>query len=215
MSKHGPGPETNTNRAERFWDDIYRTASPNSNGQPSLAVKTFIEHIEPGCALDLGCARGDDAVWLARKGWKVVAVDISGTALRYAQANAGRADVKDRIDFQQHDLAKTFPEGRFDLVTAIFLQSPIDFPRATVLNRAANVVSPCGHLLIVEHASRASWSWSAPDTRYPDPEEGLALLELRRQDWVHLHAGAVQRRATGPEGQIGVVRDNVILLKRI
>ena len=200
--------------AEQVWEDIYRGASPNSSGEPGMALRRFVGPLAPGRALELGCAKGDDAVWLARRGWAVVAVDISATALGYARTNAARAGMEDRINFERHDLALSFPHGAFDLVTASFLQSPVKFPRAAVLARAAAAVAPAGHLMIVEHASRAPWSWAAPDTRYPSADETLASLSLRDGDWTRLHVAAIERRASGPDGQTARVRDNVIFLKR-
>ncbi|WEX07687.1 class I SAM-dependent methyltransferase [Chelativorans sp. AA-79] len=201
--------------AERFWEERYRGSSPGSSGKPGMALQQCAQPLMPGRALELGCARGDDAVWLARQGWTVVAVDISSTALGYAAANARRAGVEDRITFEQHDLSESFPQGQFGLVTASFLQSPVAFPRAAVLRRAAGAVAPGGHLLIVEHASRSPWSSAPPDMHFPDAEASLASLALSDRDWARLRVDTVERQATGPNGQTAMVRDNVIFLGRI
>ncbi len=116
------------NNAEQFWDDIYKASSPLSSGRPGDLVTRFAGDLTPGKALELGCARGDDAVWLAHKGWSVVATDISATALDYARQNADRSGVADRISFERHNLSQSFPEGMFDLVYASFFQSPVAFP---------------------------------------------------------------------------------------
>ncbi len=200
---------------ERFWEERYRAASPGSNGKPGSVLRRFTEALAPGRALELGCAKGDDAVWLARLGWRVVAVDISSAALGYAADNAERHGVADRVTFEKHDLSRSFPGGLFDLVVASFLQSPFDWPRAAVLARAAEAVAPGGHLLIVDHGSRAPWSWSSPDTPFPTVEETLAGLALRERDWAQIHVDAIERRATGPDGQTAMVLDNVIFLRRL
>jgi SAM-dependent methyltransferase len=49
--------------------------------------------------LDAGCGAGTNAIWLARRGARVVGVDVSPTALAVAQARARRAGVS--IDFRQ------------------------------------------------------------------------------------------------------------------
>ena len=200
---------------ERFWEDRYRAASPGSSGKPGSVLRRFTEALAPGRALELGCAKGDDAVWLARLGWRVVAVDISSAALGYAADNAERHGVADRVTFEKHDLSRSFPGGLFDLVVASFLQSPFDWPRAAVLTRAARAVAPGGHLLIVDHGSRAPWSWASPDTQFPTVEETLAGLALRERDWAQIHVDAIERRATGPDGQTAMVLDNVIFLRRL
>ena len=200
---------------ERFWEEHYRNRSRSSNGRPSGALVGFAEPLPGGTALDLGCARGDDAVWLAKRGWRVVAIDVSGTVLARAAENAQAAGVSDLIEFRRHDLASTFPEGRFDLVCALFLHSPVEFPRTRVLRAAARAVAPGGLLLIVEHASAPPWSWADPDTVFPTPEESLAALELDPSRWHEEFVGAPEREATGPDGETATVTDNVIALRRL
>jgi SAM-dependent methyltransferase len=145
----------------------------------------------------------------------VVAVDVSGTVLARAAKNAETAGVSDLIAFERHDLASTFPKGRFDLVSALFMHSPVEFPRTRVLRAAARAVAPGGLLLIVEHASVAPWSWADPDTAFPTPEQSLAALDLDPSRWDSDSAGAPKREATGPNGQTATVTDNVIALRRL
>jgi len=201
---------------ERFWEERYRASTRRSNGRPSGALVGFAGSLREGTALDLGCALGDDAIWLARRGWRVVAVDVSATALARAAENARTAGVSDLVEFRRHDLASTFPEGRFDLVSALFLPSPVEFPRTRALRAAAQAVAPGGLLLIVEHASIAPWSWNQdPTTRFPNPEESLAALDLDPSRWHDEFVGAPEREATGPDGQKATATDNVIALRHL
>ena len=199
--------------AEEFWEALYQGASPRSTGRPSAALVRYCTDLAPGRALDLGCGRGDDSVWLAQRGWATTAVDVAPTALRFAADNAERAGVPGRIVFERHDLDQTFPNGAFDLVIALFLHSPIAFARDRALQRAARAVALDGALLIVEHASRAPWSWSPPETTYPAPEETISALQLPATGWSR-DVGAEERIATGPGGQRALVKDNVLLLRR-
>lgn len=89
-----------------FWEEIYEKASSQTSGRPSAILERFAKDRPVGHALELGCGKGDDAVWLARQGWTVTAVDISETALGYARANAERHDVENKITFAAHDLTK-------------------------------------------------------------------------------------------------------------
>ena len=200
---------------DKFWNDLYSKAPPASSGKPGMALAQFASPLSPGEALELGCAKGDDAVWLAGRGFQVTAVDISSVVLEYAAENARRAGVTDRIRFEAHDLAMSFPEGAYDLVTASFLHSPHDWPRTRVLARAASVVRPGGHLLIVEHGSYAPWSWSSNEAPPPAAEETFRAMALAADDWQRNCVCQIERMATGPAGQTALVKDNIIFLRRI
>ncbi len=201
--------------AERFWEGHYRGHKRRWSGRANPVLVDVAGSLSAGTALDLGCGEGGDAIWLARLGWRVTAVDVSATALGRAAADAATAGVADRIDFQQHDLAHTFPSGSFDLVSAQYLQSPIEFPRERILQAAAQTVAPGGLLLVVTHASAPSWSWASPNTRFPTPEEALATLELDPKPWRTERLAAPERQATGPNGESGTIADNVIALRRL
>lgn len=197
---------------ERYWEARYQVASPQTSGRPGTVLRRFAEPLEPGRALELGCGKGDDAVWLARQGWSVTAVEISHTALNYVAANAERAGVSDRITLEQHDLSRSFPERQFDLVTASFLAA---FPREPVFQRAAAGVASGGHLLIIDHGSRSHWSSAPAHWKFSTAEETLVSLQLKEADWASIHVGVIERHATGPKGETAIVMDNVIFLKRL
>ena len=111
----------------QFWEGLYANAS---SGNPSSALARFAKDRTPGAALDLGCAKGDDAVWLAKQGWQVLGVDIAPAAQRHATANAARNNVT--VRFEQHDLSQSFPDGTFDLISVNFMQTPFDLPWADI-----------------------------------------------------------------------------------
>jgi len=202
--------------AAQFWEDHYRQRDQPWSGNPNAFLVDVVARRRPGTALELGCGDGGDAIWLAGRGWHVTAVDISAVALRRAAERAAAAGVGDRVTNERHDLARTFPVGSFDLVAALYLHTPFDFPRARVLQAAARAVAPGGDLLIVEHAWFAPWSWNQDwNTRFPTPEEILASLDLDRAQWQIERLEDPQREATGPGGQVATVKDNVVALKRL
>ena len=117
--------------------------------------------------------------------------------------------------FQRHDLARTFPTGLFDLVSAQFLQSPLDFPRAEVLRAAARAVAPGGRLLVVEHGAVPPWANAEHHhVRFPTPQETLADLDLDPDGWHVERLDAPQRQATGPNGETGTLIDHLVLVRR-
>lgn len=200
--------------AERFWEGHYRRHERTWSGRANPVLVDVAGRLRPGAALDLGCGEGGDAVWLARQGWRVTAVDVSATALDRAAAHATATGVADRVDFRQHDLARIFPSGAFDLVSAQYLHSPAELPRVRVLQTAARAVAPGGLLLVVDHASVPPWSWAHPPTRFPTPEETLAPLGLDFGLWRAELLCSPERQATGPNGETATVTDNVIAVRR-
>ncbi len=214
MINEKPHSQSDDSQAERFWEGHYRAHERVWSGGANPVLVDVAGLLPPGTALDLGCGEGGDAIWLAARGWRVTAVDVSATALGRAATHAAAAGVADRIDFQRHDLAQTFPAGAFDLVSAQYLQSPVEFPRDRVLHAAARAVAPGGLLLAVAHASVPPWSWADPDTRFPTPEEALAALDLTPGQWRTDRLGAPDRQATGPNGETATVADTVIAVRR-
>lgn len=202
-----------TERTKKFWDDLYEKHDQIWSGKPNAQLTLIARTIKPGTALDLGCGEGGDAVWLAQQGWRVVATDVSPVALERAKALAAVHGQVDSIEFQQHDFAHSFPAGTYDLVSAQFLQSPIEFRRTEVLQKAAAAVATGGYLLIVEHGSAPSWSPHA-GMHFPSPQETFDSLELDEAAWQIEVLDTPERSITGPAGEQASIKDNVIFVKR-
>ncbi|MFE3250125.1 class I SAM-dependent methyltransferase [Streptomyces sp. NPDC059209] len=211
----GGGPDGGTN--QEFWDSRYGESDRIWSGDPNTVLVREVTALKPGRALDLGCGEGADSIWLAGRGWRVTAVDISGVALARAERHAATADagVADRIDWQRHDLAVSFPAGTFDLVSAQFLHSPGDMPRERILRNAAAAVAPGGVLLIVGHAGLPSWEANPhPEVHLPTPAEVLESLEPADGEWEVLLSEEHERIQTRPDGQPGTRTDNALKLRR-
>ncbi|MFA1543671.1 MFS transporter [Actinomadura monticuli] len=205
-----------TTDAKEFWDARYAERDRIWSGDPNTALVREVTGTAPGAALDLGCGEGADAIWLARQGWRVTAVDISAVALERAARHAAEAGVAGRVDFQRHDLAASFPEGAFDLVSAQFLHSPADLPRERVLRTAAAAVAPGGVLLIVGHAGPPPWDPGAhPHVHLPTPDEVLESLELPDGAWRVLVSEEHERLQTAPDGRTMTRTDNTLKIRRL
>ncbi|GLZ34019.1 methyltransferase [Lentzea sp. NBRC 105346] len=199
--------------AQDFWESFYSERDQVWSGNPNPLLVREAGHLTPGSALDIGCAEGGDAVWLARRGWRVLGVDVSQVALDRARTHALDAGVE--LALERHDLKVTFPEGEYDLVSAQFLHSPVeeDGERNSILTRAAQAVAPGGHLIIGGHASGPSWS-EHKDYYFPTTKDVLDHLRLA-DNWIVVTDEVVEREITGPEGQRETRKDNVLTLKRL
>jgi SAM-dependent methyltransferase/MFS family permease len=210
--------------AEDFWDARYSESERIWSGDPNTVLVRETSDLPPGTALDLGSGEGADAVWLARRGWRVTAVDISRVALERGARHAADAGVGDRIDWQHHDLSVSFPKGEFDLVSAHFLHSPREMPRDEILRAAAAAVAPGGTLLIVGHAGPPPWEEGDDhgdghdhhhDVHLPTPDEVLESLRLPQDAWEVLHSGEHERVQTAPDGRTITRTDNALKLRRL
>ena len=202
--------------ARQAWEEHYGAHERVWSGRVNIRLAELVEPMPPGRALDLGCGEGADAMWLAEHGWQVTAVDISQTALDRAAADAAARNLADRIDFQCHDLAQSFPSGAFDLVSAQFLHSTVPMDRARLLRRAADAVAPGGILLVVDHGAAPPWASELDHQHleFPTAQQVVASLNLDESQWDRVRVAAVERDGRGPAGQQAVLTDNVMLLRR-
>ena len=198
--------------ARQMWEDRYAESDRIWSGRPNARLVEVVSDLTPGRALDLGCGEGGDTLWLVEHGWQVTAVDIASNALQRAVELAG--DLAARIDFQRHDLTESFPDGQFDLVSAHFLQSPREWDRNAVLQRAAQAVAPGGTLVVVDHGAAPPWATGLHDHVFPSVDEVLDGLGLDFGQWDRVRAEQSEREGSSPDGQVGTLIDNVIVLRR-
>jgi 2-polyprenyl-3-methyl-5-hydroxy-6-metoxy-1,4-benzoquinol methylase len=126
------------------WDTRHMAADDADPAPSEFLVEHAAQLPSAGRALDVACGRGRNAVWLARRGLKVDAVDISSIALAKAMSLATRHGVADRVRTIEHDLAKGLPSlnGAYDVVMCLHFRQPALWPRMREL------VAPGGVLLI-------------------------------------------------------------------
>lgn len=203
------------NEHHTHWEQRYAERPQIWSGRVNARLEEVVPQIDGDVVLDLGCGEGGDAIWFAEHGWEVVAVDVSSTALARAAEEADKRGVLSHIDFQQHDLTQSMPEGPFDLVSAQFFHSLVDMDRPAILRRAAATVAPGGTLLIVDHGGAPPW---APEEVrhhvFPPADEVVDNLALDPGQWERVRVDSVARSATGPDGQQAELIDNVIQLRR-
>lgn len=185
--------------------------SGNVNG----TIADIASTLKVGRVLDLGCGEGADAIWFAQHNWTTTAVDISTVAIERAKKHAQDKGVLDDIDFIVCDLERSFPAGEFDLVSGAYFHSPFDLSRKKILMRAMQSVAVDGHLLLVEHAAPPPWAGRKHHHAFKEPEETIKSLEVDTAKWKIIHMKELARPTIAPDGSNAVIRDGLILLKRL
>ena len=167
------------------WDSHYRFGTPPwETGQPAAElVRVVTERVlRPMRVLELGCGTGADAVFLAKRGFEVTAVDSSPTAIERARTRAEQSGALLRIVLED---VFEFGEqcGAFDLV---YDAGFYHFVRRTRLSRFLDLlwrVTCPGSLYFVLAGSTGEEAEGGP----PQVSEEELRFELGRLfDFVHL-----------------------------
>lgn len=103
-------------RPVEFWNSVYDDgAAPWVIGEPQAAIVELAKQGRiRGAVLDVGCGAGEHTIHLAALGYDVVGVDLSPSAIAYAQANAAEHGVSAR--FEVADAVNLGDEPRFDTI---------------------------------------------------------------------------------------------------
>ncbi len=194
-----------------FWDDLHRGRDRSRQGTPHPYLVEAIGSAAPGRALELGTGDGTTAVWLASLGWTVTAVDVSRYALDRAAEHAHRAGASSRIVWEHADLRDWTTEEPFDLVVALFLQSPLEFDGPAVLARAASSLRDGGTLLSISHFTVPPGGRGRDDDgRLASAAELTVALGVNRPGWRIVAADELPRTWRGAEGETSTVLDAVV-----
>ena len=190
-----------------FWNDIWAGVDDCGSGSDQI-LSDQIEGLTPGRALDYGCGTGGNAVWLAKQGWTVTAVDHSEVAIEKGKLLAAEEGVN--VDFVVADASLYQPAGQYDLITCFYIQL-FAADRANLLAAMSEALAPRGTLLFVSHdKSGPPPGWSEDDLpSLTTPEEVVAEwsgLEIE-QAFVHNHeAEGSHMSHDGTESSSTIVR---------
>ncbi|VEI12655.1 class I SAM-dependent methyltransferase [Trueperella bialowiezensis] len=213
-------------RAAQFRNDMYHGTTHHWSGNPNQALIAEVEQliesgVRPGTALDVGAGEGADAVWLAKHGWEVTAVEPSKTAVQRGQQLASDADVAVHWIAQVLEEAE-LGESQFDLVVSMYVaflkeEQPSEDAAGASVNPArflTELVAPGGHLLFVHHEGfdypKAHGHRFTRDD-YVDPDVLRATL---RDGW-RIITDAVRERHVDGGGGAHHHTDVVLLAQRI
>lgn len=149
-----------------YWDARFSEEGYAYGEEPNVFLRASCEGMAPGDALSLCEGEGRNAVYLARLGFRVTAVDFSPVGLQKTKALAARHGVEVNyllVDMADFDLGS----ARWDLVVSIFAQPPSAI-RQRLYRQLEQGLRPNGALILETKADVEATS----EDRYP----GLAIL---------------------------------------
>lgn len=120
------------------WNERYRSRE-EIGGEPASLLVDAAGHLPPGRALDLACGAGRNALWLASRGWEVVAIDGAPEAIRIVREHDAAIDA--RVMDLEAGAALPFHDESFDLVAILYyLHRPLFAEAKRIVKRGGVVV---------------------------------------------------------------------------
>lgn len=143
------------------WDRKYTGRSLPEEINPADWLVESVKGIQPGRALELACGIGHNAIWLAKSGWNVQAVDISPAGLKLGRRMALQHG--QWVSWVAADLDESLPlRNQYDLVVVFRFLDRHSLPRAI-----QEILRPGGLLVYEtfteEHLHRSDNHLSNPD----------------------------------------------------
>jgi SAM-dependent methyltransferase len=201
---------------QETWDARYAESDRLWSGRPNPRLVEQLGGLPPGDALDVGAGEGADAVWLARQGWRVTALEVSVVALERVTAHAVEAGVGHAVTARHHDLMTGAPlPGAYDLVSAQYLHPPVE-RFAEIFTLVGGPVRPGGRLLVVGHHPDDLKTGLRSGHGHPEllftPEQVVAVLP--EDTWTIQLAESQIRSVDGPDGPVTVTDSVVVAVRR-
>jgi SAM-dependent methyltransferase len=167
-------------RARRPTYDFYMA----SEGSKRF-FRSFLQgHAPDRRALDYGCGRGTNSLFLAQCGARVTSVDISRVALDQARARIRAQDAPEPDFAQMNGEQLALARDAFDLVCGMAILHHLDLERS--LSELARVLKPEGSAIFIEPLGHNPlinlFRWFTPKLRTADEHPILSrdLVVMRR-----------------------------------
>jgi 2-polyprenyl-3-methyl-5-hydroxy-6-metoxy-1,4-benzoquinol methylase len=126
-----------------FWNRFFTEGKANYNRAPNAFLVEIVEGRKPGTALDYGMGEGRNALYLAKKGWRVSGFDPAAKAVAMAQRRAKELGLT--LDTKTvRDTDYDFGHERFDVVLFSWMM-----PDRANVARTIDALKP-GGLVVME-----------------------------------------------------------------
>jgi len=134
------------------WNERYRSGERSNedlNTSPTPVLVSTIGELPTGNALDLACGAGRNALWLARRGWQVTAVDGADTAVEILRERVATENLPVTAVVADLEGAEfTIQPETWDLIVMSF------YLQRSLFEHAMSGLKSGGLLLAVVHVTR-------------------------------------------------------------
>lgn len=198
-----PAAAQTTKNSGARWDQVYLSPDGKVPVNPSTLVLEATANLKPGAALDVGMGNGRNAIYLARKGWKVTGVDISQAAVKQAQSEAAKLKVEFDAragDVEHMDLGR----GKYDLIICMYIHMvPIRNARKFI-----EALKPGGVIIVEGHHAEAQAMGLRPVSGGPPGYMNNQLLRAYERLRILRYEDRTTQAewSNGPEGRAPIVR---------
>lgn len=173
------------------WDARYANGAYAERDHPTRLLAAWLPRVPRGRALDVACGAGRNALFLARQGFAVDAIDISRVALDRARQSARESGLE--INFAEVDLddsVPAIPEGPYALIVVV------RYVNLTLYATLIDYLAPGGYLISEQHLAGFTNVIGPGNPRFRVSASALrrACANLREQFY---HEGVV----TDPDGR--------------
>ncbi|MDD4928482.1 MAG: class I SAM-dependent methyltransferase [Gallionella sp.] len=137
-----------------IWNERYKGCEYHFGTEPNAFLLSQRDRLKPGMScLAVADGEGRNGVWLSEQGLDVLSVDSSCVAVDKARALALLRGVT--MEVEMADLTQwVWPENRFDVVAAIFIQFAPPVLRDQMFARIRRSLKPGGVLLLQGYTPR-------------------------------------------------------------
>jgi SAM-dependent methyltransferase len=146
------------------WEDAYKTRPPWDIGRPQPAFVELVQagELNKGRVLDVGCGTGENALYLAERGFSVAGVDLSTRAIDAAKTKASERKLK--VDFRPANaLSLDFENAYFDnAIDSGLFHTFNDNDRVVFAREIARVIKTSGRYFMLCFSDKEPTNWGGP-----------------------------------------------------
>jgi SAM-dependent methyltransferase len=179
------------------WNERYRASELVWSAGPNQFVEAELGGLSPGSALDLACGEGRNAIWMARQGWRVTAVDFARAGLDKGKILGEGLDV----EWVCGDATTWSRPTSYDVSLIAYLQLPAAERRAAVRNAYVSLRVGGTFLLVAHDTTNLTEGTGGPQDASVLMTAEDVLTDLGGETFEVQRAGRVARQVGDGHGE--------------